>query len=137
MDRKKSLTYVLTHLDTLVIKKIDRTRDIKVYFGKSMIPRMNVMILAIILQKDPYKYVAQEDVDFSTVPYYYKGKVEPRNAVIRSFCLRKKDDYTVMNGGLVRMAASKDSLLVSSKAGGISKDLWILGKDKVILGSYQ
>ncbi len=72
-------------------------------------------------------------VDFSTVPYYDKGKVEPRNAVIRSFCLKKDDSYTVMNGGLVRMAASKDSLLVSSKSGGISKDLWILGKETEIL----
>jgi uncharacterized circularly permuted ATP-grasp superfamily protein/uncharacterized alpha-E superfamily protein len=131
--QKKELDFVLTNIDTLVIKKIDRTRDIKVYFGKSM-TQDERDDLRIILQKDPYKYVAQEDVDFSTVPYYYKGKIEPRNAVIRSFCVRKKDDYTVMNGGLVRMAASKDSLLVSSKAGGISKDLWILGKDKVILG---
>ncbi len=130
--QKKELDYVLAHIDTLVIKKIDRTTDIKVYFGKSM-SQEERNDLSNLLQKDPYKYVAQEDVDFSTVPYYYKGKVEPRNAVIRSFCLRKKDDYIVMNGGLVRMATSKDSLLVSTKSGGISKDLWILGKDNVML----
>lgn len=87
--QKKELDFVLAHLDTLVIKKIDRTTDIKVYFGKSMTQeeRHN---LSALLQKDPYKYVAQEDVGFSTVPYYDKGKVEPRNAVIRSFCLKKK-----------------------------------------------
>ena len=127
--QKKELDYVLDHLDTLVIKKIDRTRDIKVYFGKNL-SQKELENLAVILQKDPYKYVAQEYVDFSTVPYYDNGKVEPRNAVIRSFCLKKEDSYTIMNGGLVRMAASKDSLLVSSKSGGISKDLWILGKEK-------
>ncbi|MEN8727706.1 MAG: circularly permuted type 2 ATP-grasp protein, partial [Sulfurovum sp.] len=126
--QKKELDYVLDHLDTLVIKKIDRTRDIKVYFGKNL-SQKELENLAEILQKNPYKYVAQEYVDFSTVPYYDNGKVEPRNAVIRSFCLKKEDSYTVMNGGLVRMAASKDSLLVSSKSGGISKDLWILGKE--------
>lgn len=128
--QKKELDFVLAHIDTLVIKKIDRTTGIKVYFGKSMTQEERDN-LSTLLEKDPYKYVAQEDVDFSTVPYYHKGKIEPRNAVIRSFCLRKKDDYTVMNGGLVRMAASKDSLLVSSKSGGISKDLWILGKDRL------
>jgi len=129
---KKELDYVLAHIDTLVIKKIDRTAGIKVYFGKSMTPKERDNLSAL-LQKDPYKYAAQEDVDFSTVPYYHNRKVEPRNAVIRSFSLRNKDDYTVMNGGLVRMAASKDSLLVSSKSGGISKDLWILGKDRLKL----
>ena len=128
--QKKELEYVLAHLDTLVIKKIDRTANIKIYFGKklSQDERDNLIDL---LQKNPYQYVAQEDVDFSTVPYYGNGKIEPRNAVIRSFCLKKEDDYTVMNGGLVRMAASKDSLLVSTKSGGISKDLWILGKDRI------
>jgi uncharacterized alpha-E superfamily protein len=35
-----------------------------------------------------------------------------------------------MNGGLVQMSASKESLLVS-QSGGISKDLWILGEDAV------
>lgn len=130
--QKKELDYVLAHLDTLVIKKIDRAADIKIYFGKNL-SQEERNDLIILLQKNPYQYVAQEDVDFSTVPYYGNGKIEPRNAVIRSFCLRKKDNYTVMNGGLVRMAESKDSLLVSSKSGGISKDLWILGKDKLIV----
>lgn len=129
--QKKELDFVLENMQTLVIKKIDRTTEIQVYFGKSMSAQERDA-LAVLLKKDPYKYVAQEDVDFSTVPYYYKGRIEPRNAVIRSFSLRKNDDYTVMNGGLVRMAASKNSLVVSSNSGGISKDLWILGKDKTM-----
>lgn len=138
--QKKELDFVLAHIDTLVIKKIDRTTGIKIYFGKSMTQEERDD-LCVLLKKEPYKYVAQEDVDFSTVPYYHNGKIEPRNAVIRSFSLRKKDDYTVMNGGLVRMASSKDSLWVSSKSGGISKDLWILGKERLkfnpISGNYQ
>ena len=36
-----------------------------------------------------------------------------------------------MNGGLVRVSEDKDSLIVSSKGGGVSKDLWILGKDTI------
>ncbi len=57
--QKKELDYVLAHLDTLVIKKIDRTRDIKVYFGKSMSQKEREN-LSEVLKKDPYKYVAQE-----------------------------------------------------------------------------
>lgn len=134
--QKKELDFVLKHIDTLVIKKIDRTRDIKVYFGKSMTPKERDE-LRIVLQQDPYKYVAQEYVDFSTVPYYHDGIIEPRNAVIRAFSLRNKDEYTVMDGGLVRMASGKDNLLVSSKSGGISKDLWVLGKDSVVLSPFN
>lgn len=127
----KELDFVLKNMETLVVKKIDRSTEIQVYFGKSMSAEERET-LALLLQKDPHKYVAQEDVDFSSVPYCHKGKIEPRNAVIRSFALRKNDDYIVMNGGLVRMASSKDSLVVSSSSGGISKDLWILGKDKTM-----
>jgi len=36
-----------------------------------------------------------------------------------------------MNGGLVRVSENKDSLLVASKHGSISKDLWILGEDEI------
>lgn len=128
--QKKELDYVIEHLDGLIIKKIDRTDDIKIYFGKNLSEEERAVLISQLLQS-PNQYVAQEEIGFSTVPYYGKGQVEPRNAVIRTFSLRKDGDYMVMNGGLVRMSATKDSLLVSSKGGGISKDLWILGKDEV------
>ena len=38
-----------------------------------------------------------------------------------------------MPSGLVRVSASKDSLVVSKPKGGTSKDLWILGKMKNLL----
>ncbi len=127
--QKKELDFVLENLDTLIIKKIDKSEEIQVYFGKkmSLFERENLKALLI---KHPNQYVAQEDVDFSTAPYYADSAIEPRNAVIRTFCLKKDDDYTVMNGGLVRVSNVKDTLLVSSRKGGTSKDLWILGEDQ-------
>jgi len=126
--QKKELDYVLKNLDKLIIKKIDRTQNIKIYFGKKLSQNEREELVALLI-KYPHNYVAQEEIGFSTVPYYASDKIEPRNAVIRTFCLKKDDDYKVMNGGLVRISASKDNLLVSSKGGGISKDLWILGKE--------
>jgi len=125
--QQKELDYVIENINKLIIKKIDRTENIDIYFGKklSLEERENLISL---LKLYPHQYVAQEEVSFSTVPYYGNGKIEPRNAVIRTFSLRKNDEYSVMNGGLVRMSSSKDKLLVSAK-GGISKDLWILGDD--------
>lgn len=132
--QKKELDYVVKNLDKLIIKKIDRTDKIKIYLGRKLSDKKRQDLIEL-LQKNPYQYVAQEETGFSTVPYFEKGKVEPRMAVIRTFCLKKEDDYSVMNGGLVRVAAHKDHLFVSSKKGGISKDLWILGKDKVEIDS--
>lgn len=131
---KKELDYVVKNLDKLIIKKIDRTDKIQIYLGRKLSDSKREELLEL-LQRNPYQYVAQEEIGFSSVPYFENGRVEPRMAVIRTFCLKKEDDYSVMNGGLVRVAAHKDHLFVSSKNGGISKDLWILGKDDVEIDS--
>lgn len=128
--QKKELNHVIKHLDHLIIKKIDRTEAIKVYIGKDLSEDERDNLIGL-LQKAPHQYVAQEVVSFSTVPYYGDGAIEPRKAVIRTYCLRKEGDYTVMNGGLVRMSTDKESQLLTSKSGGISKDLWILGEDEI------
>jgi len=130
--QKKELDFVIENLDRLIIKKIDRTEEIKSYFGKNLSEKEKSSLINLLTQ-NPHQYVAQEEIEFSTVPYYEDGKVEPRNAVIRSFCLKKEDDYVVMNGGLVQVSANKESLLESPRNGGISKDLWILGKDELSL----
>lgn len=126
--QKKELDYVLERLDELIIKKIDKTEKIEVYFGKNMSVSERDTLRGLLLQ-NPHKYVAQEEISFSTAPNFSDNTIEPRNAVIRTFCLKKDDDYSVMKGGLVRVSSSKDALIVSTRKGGTSKDLWILGKD--------
>jgi uncharacterized alpha-E superfamily protein len=74
--------------------------------------------------------VAQEEIGFSTVPYFTGESVEPRNAVIRSYAFKRDSKYWVMNGGLVRVASQKDAFLISSQKGGTSKDLWIVGEEE-------
>jgi len=128
--QEKELKFVLKNLEKFIIKKIDKSEEVEVYFAKNMSPS-ELEKLRSMLQKNPNQYVAQEEVDFSTAPYYFDGNIEPRNAVIRTFSLKKDDNYVVMNGGLVRVSNIKDTLLVSSKSGGTSKDLWILGVDSM------
>jgi len=133
--QEKELAYVLKNIDKLIIKKIDRTGQIPIYFTQKLSADERADLINA-LKKNPYQYVAQEAIAFSTVPYFENGKVEPRKAVIRTFSLKKEDNnYAVMNGGLVRVSSSKENLLVSSKGGGISKDLWILGEDKIEVDS--
>jgi len=124
----EALEFVLKYLSTLIIKKVDKTEGTKIYFGKNL-SLFELDALKSLIVSNPTQYVAQEEISFSTVPYYNRGEIEPRNAVIRSFCLKSDDGYRVMNGGLVRISENKDQLFVASKSGGISKDLWILGEN--------
>ncbi len=135
--QEKEREYVLANIDKLIIKKIDVPNNIKVYFGRKLSIKEKDELVSLLIQ-NPHQYVAQEEIEFSTVPYYTEGKIEPRNAVIRTFSLKKDDDYVVMNGGLVRISENKENLLTSSKRkGGISKDLWILGEDDIPLPSID
>lgn len=123
--QKEELKFVMKNLNQLIVKKIDTTQDSVVYLGKDL-SKKELLSLAKLIRQNPSKYIAQEEISFSTTPYYGGGKIEPRNAVIRTFCLKGSDGYSVMDGGLVRVSPIKDALLVSSQKGGTSKDLWIL-----------
>ncbi|MCR8711350.1 circularly permuted type 2 ATP-grasp protein [Aliarcobacter butzleri] len=133
--QKKELDFVLENLKTLIVKKIDRTDNIEVYFGNKLNDKQLLDLIEKI-KKAPHYYVGQEIIDFSTTPSFSKGKVEPRNTVIRAFSYLQDGEYNVLQGGLIRVSPSKDSLVVSNQKGGTSKDLWILGKDDTYIGNY-
>ncbi|MDY0051217.1 MAG: circularly permuted type 2 ATP-grasp protein [Aliarcobacter sp.] len=131
--QKKELEFVLENIKNLIIKKIDRTDDIEVHFAN----RLNddeLQLLIKKIEKNPNNYVGQEIIDFSTIPSFSKGKIEPRKSSIRAFAYQDKDDYEIMPSGLVRVSSSKDSLVVSNQKGGTSKDLWILGESEEFNG---
>lgn len=132
--QKKELDFVLRNIKNLIIKKIDRTDNIEVHFANKL-NEEELKNLIEKIQNNPNYYVGQEIIDFSTTPSFTKGKVEPRNTVIRAFSYLHEEKYHVMPGGLIRVSPSKDSLVVSNQKGGTSKDLWILGKDDDFSGN--
>ena len=132
--QKEELDFVIKNIKTLMIKKINRTDGIEIHIGNNL-DEQELSDLIKKIQRNPSYYVGQEIIDFSTVPSFHKGKIEPRNAVIRSFAFLNKDEFKVMPSGLVRVSASKDSLVVSNQKGGTSKDLWILGKNEEFTGN--
>jgi uncharacterized circularly permuted ATP-grasp superfamily protein/uncharacterized alpha-E superfamily protein len=131
--QKKELDFVIKNLKTLMIKKIDKTDNMEVYFGNQLTDE-EIIVLTKKMNKNPHYYVGQEIIDFSTIPSYHKNKIEPRNAVIRAFGYLDNNEFEIMPSGLVRVSAKKDSLVVSNQKGGTSKDLWILGKSEDISG---
>ena len=123
--------YVLENLSKLVVKRIDRTNRESIYFGEFLNPE-ELGALKKVIQERPYRFVAQERINFSTAPNFCDNHaLEPRNIVARAFCTAIKDDYSVMQGGLVRVSPSADTIQVSNQRGGTSKDFWVMQDKRV------
>ncbi len=123
--QEKEKNYVLQNLAQLVVKRIDRTNRESIYFCEFLNAK-ELDALKKVIEERPYRFVAQERIHFSTAPNLSGDVLEPRNVVARSFCIAAKGDYTVMPGGLVRVAPDRETIQVSNQRGGTSKDFWIL-----------
>ncbi|MGO4920217.1 circularly permuted type 2 ATP-grasp protein [Maribacter spongiicola] len=128
--QEKERNYVLEHISELVIKRIDRTNRESIYFCEQMSAKELENLKKVILER-PYRFVAQERINFSTAPNLSGEKLEPRNVVARAFCIASNDQYSVMPGGLVRVAPDGETVRVSNQRGGTSKDFWILDENQV------
>jgi len=126
--QRRERDFVLQNLDRLVIKPINRSHDTHAVFGGLLSSKEKDLLRSQILAK-PHGFIGQEQVIFSTLPAFIDHRIEPRNAVLRTFAVANGDDYVVMQGGLTRVARQKDNFVVSSQAGGISKDTWVLATE--------
>jgi uncharacterized alpha-E superfamily protein len=79
------------------------------------------------IRANPTKYVAQEEVSFSTTPAFVDGRIEPRFAALRAYLIGTENGYEVMPGGLTRSSPEAGRFTFSNQYGGISKDTWIVG----------
>lgn len=128
--QERECAFVLENLERLVIKPIHRTKGYRTIFGAQLTGAEQAELRRQILHR-PHLYIGQEMVSFSTAPSLVDGWMEPRNAVLRSFLVDGENGYVAMPGGLTRIAAQAGELVVSSKAGGLSKDTWVLSKSPV------
>ncbi|MGJ5640859.1 circularly permuted type 2 ATP-grasp protein [Formosa sp. S-31] len=127
--QKKERDYVVNNLKSFVVKRIDRSHRENIFFcefyTKKELDNLKAKILA-----NPCQYVAQEKIYFSTAPNLVNGNLEPRKIVSRTFSIAKDKGYSVMPGGLVRVAAEREELFVSNQRGGTSKDFWVISDKK-------
>ena len=84
--------------------------------------------LAARLNARPDQFVAQEQVDLSTTPVHSHRGLEPRHVVLRVIAAWDGTSYSVLPGGLTRVATGQRSLVVSMQLGGGSKDTWVMGR---------
>jgi uncharacterized circularly permuted ATP-grasp superfamily protein/uncharacterized alpha-E superfamily protein len=118
-----ALDWVLQHLDSVVVKPAFATRGVEPIFGADASPAQKQKI-ADQLRARPYDYVAQEQVALSAAPVWERGQFFSRSVVLRAYVLNTGSGWTVLPGGLVRIAEAKGSV-VSMQRGGHSKDAWV------------
>jgi len=125
--QKRELDYVLNNFDHLIIRGIYSYGN-AVFGGNLSSNEKDELIRKI--KANPYLYVGQETVDFSTTPSWIDNQLVARNAVFRSYMVANVENngYSVMPGGLSRSSPEQGVFMVSNQTGGISKDTWVLGK---------
>ena len=122
----ENLSYVLDHLDELVVKEVHGSGGYGMLVGPAASKR-ELAGFARKLKANPGKYVAQPTLALSTVPILTKSGLAPRHVDLRPFVLVSPDKIKVTPGGLTRVALKKGSLVVNSSQGGGTKDTWVLG----------
>ena len=121
--QKEERKYVAENLEELVIKRIDQPGN--VIFGDQL-SRKELQQLGAQIKAAPWAYVGQQHVSFSSVPTLADQGIVPRQLVLRSFIAGDGQNYDVMPGGLSRVSASAEASMISTQAGGWSKDTWLL-----------
>ncbi len=120
--------FVIANLESLVIKPAGNPAGQRCLFGKGMDgPARDRLVAAI--RAEPWRFTAQEEVMPSTAPAYIDGRIEPRPFVLRSFLVSEEEGYSVMPGGLSRVALEQDTPMVTNRLGGLGKDTWVLATE--------
>ncbi len=122
--QKKEMNHVIDQIDTLVIKSIERTGSFKTVMGSQLSHAQKDELIRKI-KFEPFNYIGQEEVAFSTSPVLQKERLDPRYTVLRSYLVANGGHYEMMRGGLTRCSPEKGSFLISNQDGGISKDTWV------------
>jgi uncharacterized circularly permuted ATP-grasp superfamily protein len=116
---------VLERIDELVIKPRAGFGGVGVVVASHAEPE-DVRRIAADLKREPDGYVAQETIMLSRHPTAAEGRLEPRHIDLRPFVLLARDRAHVIPGGLTRVAASREALVVNSSQQGGAKDTWVL-----------
>jgi uncharacterized circularly permuted ATP-grasp superfamily protein/uncharacterized alpha-E superfamily protein len=123
-------SHVLANLSKLVLKPAFPGSRLEPVFPDQL-SKEALAVLVERIQARPWEYVGQERVPLATAPVLYDGTFVPRKLVLRTYVAADGDGYSVMPGGLTRVSAAGDGMVVSMQRGGGSKDTWVLSSGPV------
>jgi uncharacterized circularly permuted ATP-grasp superfamily protein len=120
-----ALSYVLEHLDELVVKAVGGSGGYGMLVGPHA-SKAELESFRALLVAEPEGYIAQPTLSLSTCPTLTSGGPAARHVDLRPFVLTGADGVRVTPGGLTRVALQEGSLVVNSSQGGGTKDTWVL-----------
>jgi uncharacterized circularly permuted ATP-grasp superfamily protein/uncharacterized alpha-E superfamily protein len=120
--------YVLANLHRLVLRPAHRRAGQPPVFGEQL-SRAELESWRERIRARPHLYVGQERHTPSSVPALRDGVLEPRPAILRAFLVARQDTYVVLPGGMTRVGIEPGSRIISSQAGAVSKDTWVLASE--------
>lgn len=126
---KPALEYVRKHFNDLVIKPAYPTQRLDPVFGNELEGEARAEMLRRI-EARPHAYVAQEMVNLSQAPTWsrdHERRLIARPLGLRAYAVvNAEGGYSVMPGGLTRVATGANARVISMQRGGASKDTWVL-----------
>ena len=120
----QDMSYVISNIDSLVIKDVAEAGGYGVIFGDSLSSSQRNDLKKAI-RVSPRRFIAQEVIDFQGMPLSDGDTLVERKADLRAFVLCG-EDVTVWPSGLTRFSRNPDSFVVNSSQGGGFKDTWII-----------
>jgi uncharacterized circularly permuted ATP-grasp superfamily protein/uncharacterized alpha-E superfamily protein len=119
------LRHVLANIERLVLRPMSRTA------GRSSVLGWELSAVELEeckrrIEARPLAWVGQEPLAMASAPTLTPTGLAPRRSVLRAFAVPRNDSYAVMPGGLTRVAPDGGVGRISSQAGAISKDTWVL-----------
>ncbi len=124
LEERDELHYVLDNMEKLVIKPANGSGGHGIVIGPQAEEKELEALRAELWQR-PRDYIAQEVVNLSSAPVMEGGKLKARHIDFRPFAVNDGDGIFVLKGGLTRVSAERDNLIVNSSRGGGSKDTWV------------
>lgn len=118
-------SYVEAHLDRLILRRLDAVDGPAAQDGWAL-SSSELTSLRSAIAAEPWGWVAQEPLPLSTAPVVEGDHLTPGRFVLRTFWVAGETGPTVMPGGLGRIGPDPDSRRISSSAGAIAKDVWVL-----------
>ncbi|MCX7421006.1 MAG: circularly permuted type 2 ATP-grasp protein [Planctomycetia bacterium] len=122
--------HVIAHLREMVIKPSLASIRMEPIFGDEL-SREQRDELAARIRTRPQDFVGEHRLILSTTPVLVGHQLQPRHLVLRTYLTAHEDSFVAMPGGLTRVSASSDTMVVSMQRGGGSKDTWVLSDGPV------
>ena len=128
--QKSTQKYVLENLDDLVLKPAFRSY-LRPPDPEKKPTEAQRAELKRRIEFDPDLFVAQEHVQLSTAPSWDSNGFVARPVSLRVYLVAHGDSYSVMPGGLARIAPAAGGQFISMQRGSSSKDTWIISETPV------